>query len=66
MINKINIINSRLNFLYELKSDIEMNLQLNKDLNFPIEENERDLNRCLLDTNNRIGSLELVLNNLNA
>jgi hypothetical protein len=66
MINKIDIVNKRLVFLYELKSDIEMNLQLNNSLDFPIKENEDDLNRCLEDTGKKILALQSELFRLNA
>jgi hypothetical protein len=66
MINKIDIVNKRLVFLYELKSDVEMNLQLNNSLDFPIQENEDELNRCLVDTDNKIASLEALHASLDA
>jgi len=66
MINKIDIVSNRLTSLRELRSDIEMNLQLNNSLDFPIQENEDELNRCLVDTDNKIAALEALLANLDA
>jgi hypothetical protein len=66
MINKIDIVNNRLTSLHELRSDIEMNLQLNNSLEFPIQENEDELHRCLVDTDNKIAALEELLASLDA
>ena len=66
MINKIDIVNNRLTSLHELRSDIEMNLHLNYSLEFPIKENEDELNRCLVDTDNKIAALEALHASLDA
>ena len=64
MIYKINIINKRLEFLYELENDILMNLDLNSLSNEPIQGYEEELNRCLIDTRNKIEALKSLLTNI--
>jgi ABC-type phosphate transport system auxiliary subunit len=57
MIDKVEIINKHLENLYALKDDIYMNIDLNNSLEFPVQENDSELNRCLHDTNTKIDVL---------
>jgi hypothetical protein len=61
MINKISIINQHLATLYDLIDDIYMNIELNNNLESPVQENSDELNRCLLDTNAKIDILNQEL-----
>jgi hypothetical protein len=61
MINKISIIDKHLEYLYELKNDIYMNIDLNNNLDIPVQENLDELSRCLYDTNLKIEALKQEL-----
>ena len=57
MIDKIKIINKHLASLYAINDDIYMNINLNSNLEIPVQENEDELNRCL---NNTILKIEVL------
>lgn len=61
MIDKVKIINDHLAFLYDLKDDIYMNINLNSNLEIPVQENEDELNRCLNNTILKIEALNQEL-----
>ena len=61
MIDKVDIINKHLEPLLELKDDIYMNIDLNNNLDIPVQENSDELNRCLYDTNLKIEALNQEL-----
>ena len=61
MINKVEIIEKRLKFLYEIVDDIYMNIKINNDLEYPVEENNKELHSTLADIQSRIYALQKEL-----